>query len=185
MARENPPGYRPPILASIFRGFGLVTFVLAVFALFLIVLIYCTRPHYERREIGAGGLFASLLPVLGSICTALFFYGVGEIMNLIGLIAFNTGRLRELAEGQSVTARAGKVSTLAAVAPQATRPAVGPARVGLPLPQFYYQAGGVAIGPVSEAELQKLANQGRIDADTYICAEGSQDWRRLEEMNAA
>ncbi len=47
--------------------------------------------------------------------------------------------------------------------------------------KWYYESGGQQQGPVSEADLDRLAAEGKITADTLVWRDGLADWQPLRE----
>ena len=48
--------------------------------------------------------------------------------------------------------------------------------------RFYISANGESLGPYAKDQLRSMWSAGQVTADTMVCAEGSQEWKGIEEL---
>lgn len=197
--------YRPPILATIFRGFGCVSFLGTVILLVVAVRLAGAAPDAEMsrgyiRPVAAPSWLA-FLPVVSATLTTLVLFGIGELLDHIGQTAFFArksfelqehsatvygSRWRDMQQTLEAVAANGKRAAdnliqSAAPAPSASRP-TAPLSVQ-PVKRFFYMdADSQVAGPVRTSQLRTLFEGGTITDDTMVCPEGAEEWKPLVEI---
>ena len=178
--------YKPPILASIFRVFGWLDLLGSV------IVLGIGLTSYEGRGAGAGvvGFFSGL-------AGALVLFGLSEVIDYIGQIAHYSRLIYERSASQLNVQSAWNKEVLAALknvadhtkraltpAPVPTNPPPpAPASVGRAAARFYYlNLDSQPTGPVTTSELKQLFLDAALEPDSLVCPEGSDQWKKLDEM---